>query len=200
MQQNSPPRRSNRDRTAETRARLIAAARALFVEKGYAETGTPEIVAAAGVTRGALYHHFADKADLFRAVAEAEAATVAAEIEAEAADAASAQDALTHGTAAYFRAMAEPGRSRILLLDGPAVLGPEVMGRIDAESGAGSLRAGLAAALGDRIETLPLDALAAVLSAGFDRAALDIAGGAASAPYEAAVTALIDGLLAGDAR
>ena len=63
--------RTNRDRTERTRAALLQAARALFVAKGYADTSTPEIVAAAGITRGALYHHFDDKRALFRAVVAA---------------------------------------------------------------------------------------------------------------------------------
>ncbi|MFX7731869.1 helix-turn-helix domain-containing protein, partial [Acinetobacter baumannii] len=59
----------------------MQAARALFVDKGYAETSTPEIVAAAGITRGALYHHFEDKRALFRAIVTGEALAVAAAIE-----------------------------------------------------------------------------------------------------------------------
>ena len=65
-------RRSNADRRAQTRQALLETARPLFAEKGFAATGTPEVVAQAGVTRGALYHHFADKAALFEAVIEAD--------------------------------------------------------------------------------------------------------------------------------
>ncbi|TIT98178.1 MAG: TetR family transcriptional regulator [Mesorhizobium sp.] len=98
-------RRSNRDRTEATRTDLIRAARRLFTEKSYAETGTPEIVAAAGVTRGALYHHFADKQALFAAVVEQEAATVAAEIDRASPAPLSARDALIAGSDAYLAAM-----------------------------------------------------------------------------------------------
>ncbi|MGN6537039.1 MAG: helix-turn-helix domain-containing protein, partial [Mesorhizobium sp.] len=103
--QDKKPRRSNRERTDATRADLIAAARTLFIEKSYAETGTPEIVAAAGVTRGALYHHFPDKQALFRAVVEKEAEAVAAEIEAAAPETLAPRDALMAGSDAYLAAM-----------------------------------------------------------------------------------------------
>ncbi|MEQ8586524.1 MAG: helix-turn-helix domain-containing protein [Thalassobaculaceae bacterium] len=192
MQQTT--RRTNEARTAATRTALIAAARALFVDKGYAETGTPEIVAAAGVTRGALYHHFADKADLFRAVVTAEAAAVAAAIERAADTDGSPRQALIEGAGAYFAAMTEPGRARLLLLDGPAILGPEAMAALDRDQGGGTLRHGLAAA-SRRIDPAELDALADCLSAAFDRAALAIAGGADPAPYCAAITRLIDATL-----
>lgn len=189
MQQTS--RRSNESRTAATKAALIAAARTLFVEKGYGETGTPEIVAAARVTRGALYHHFADKADLFRAVVAAEAAALSDAIERATGPEISPRQALIEGTGAYFAAMTEPGRARLLLLDGPAVLGPEAMAALDREQGGGALRRGLDAAI-PRTDPAELDALADCLSAAFDRAALAIAGGADPAPYCAAITRLID--------
>lgn len=89
--------RTNAERRDATREALLAAARALFAEKGYAATGTPEIVAAARVTRGALYHHFADKADLFRAVVEAEHRRVAAEVEVVTAEGLAPLDALAAG-------------------------------------------------------------------------------------------------------
>ncbi|QWV10945.1 TetR/AcrR family transcriptional regulator; helix-turn-helix transcriptional regulator [Ruegeria pomeroyi] len=173
------------------RARLIAAARALFVDKGYAETSTPEIVRAAEVTRGALYHHFADKADLFRAVVEAEAEALVSRIDAEAVDAGAG--GMEAGSAAFFRAMAEPGRARLLLIDGPAVLGPDEMSRIDAGGGRASLRAGLDLVVSG-VGEAEMQALTEVVSAAFDRAALAIAQGAEPAPFEQAMARLVAGL------
>lgn len=193
MQENF--RRSNVDRTAATRARLIEAGRRLFTERDYAGTGTPELVRAAGVTRGALYHHFEDKKALFRAVAEAEAEAVAQEIEALSQAAPSALTAMIDGTKAYLAAMRVPGRTRLLLLDGPAVLGRAEMDAIDARHGARTLREGLAYAMdcGD-FRRLPLDALTFALSAAMDRAAMSIEQGADEGDQFAALTALLEGL------
>lgn len=190
-------RRSNRERTEATRAELIAAARRLFTEKSYAETGTPEIVSAAGVTRGALYHHFSDKQALFRAVVEQEAAAVADEIENATPANLSARRALLQGAEAFMAAMREPGRTRLLLLDGPAVLGRAEMDDIDARHSARTLRAGIAIAMREgEMKKLPLDAITTLLSAAFDRAALAVEAGACPDDHLRALAALIDGLMA----
>ncbi len=195
MQQKTA-RRTNKERTEATRLALLAAARALFVEKGYADTGTPEIVAAAAVTRGALYHHFADKADLFRCVVVQEAQAVAAQIERETEQPTSALDAVMAGGEAYFTAMAVAGRARLLLVDGPAVLGHAEMDRIDKETGGEELRQGLAYAISEgALEDAPLEALTDILSAAFDRAALAIAEGQSADDYKAAIRLILDGLL-----
>lgn len=194
--QEKKSRRSNPERSGATRGALVAAARSLFVEKGYAETGTPEIVEAAGVTRGALYHHFADKQALLRAVIEAEAAAVAAEIEGAAPVDLPPLDALKRGGEAFMQAMATPGRTRLMLLDGPAVLGQAEIDRIDLEhGGSAALRLGLGLAMkAGVIRRLPLDALTSALAAAYDRAALAIAGGAPAADHTAVMAAILDGL------
>lgn len=189
------PRRPNAVRTRETRSTLIAAARKHFAERGYAGAATPEIVAAAGLTRGALYHHYTDKEALFRAVVEAEAAEVARQIAAASIGQPNAIDALLQGSLAFLEAMAVSGRTRLLLLDGPAVLGREAMDRIDAAHAAGSLRDGLEAAIAQGlIKPLPVDALTAQLSALFDRAALAIAQGDTREDHLAVIAAVIEGL------
>lgn len=198
--QDETERRTNPQRRAEMRARLIAAARALFVEKGFAATSTPAIVEAAGVTRGALYHHFADKQAIFRAVVEAEAAAVASEIEAADQPEMSAAERLLAGGAAYLRAMQEPSRVRLLLLDGPAVLGRGEMHRIEAEHGDASLLLGLREALaGSGRRDVPLEALAPLLSAMFERAALEVSEGARRADMDSAIRTVLLGVLEGRA-
>ncbi len=189
-------RRSNKDRAEATRQILMDHARELFVERGYSETATPDIVAAAGVTRGALYHHFADKRGLFLAVVEREAAQVAAEIAAAAGKAVSARDALVRGIAAYFDAMAAPGRSRLLLLDGPAIMGLESGRATDRDHAEASLHSGLEAYLRETGSDLAgLEPVARLLSAAFDRAVLAIAAGESREAYEQAIIRLIDGLV-----
>lgn len=191
--------KSNRERTEQTRADLLAAARKLFVERGYADTATPDIVAAAGVTRGALYHHFADKKAMLRAVVEQEAAAVASAIEAAAPREATPRQALVQGGEAFLDAMREPGRTRLLLLDGPAVLGLSEMAAIDERNGGSTLQAGLAEASSAGLlpSGRPLRELAALLSAAYDRAALAIEAGGESTRYRLAMAAMLDGLLKG---
>lgn len=197
MQSEDTRRRTNRERTEATRAALLAAARKLFIEKSYAETATPEIVAAAGLTRGALYHHFSDKQALFAAVVEAEAAAVADEIDKATPDELDPKKALITGGEAFLGAMAQPGRTRLLLLDGPAVLGRAAMDAIDGRHAGRTLREGLIAAIkAGNLPALPQDALTGLLAAMFDRAALAMETGAAAEDYRETIAAVIDGLTA----
>ncbi|TRW97535.1 TetR/AcrR family transcriptional regulator [Paracoccus sp. M683] len=178
--------RTQADRRAATQLALLGAARALFADRGYAGVGAPEIAELAGVTRGAITHHYGDKAGLFQAVVRAEAQAVAAVL-------AALPDgplALRQGARLWFQAMADKGRVRILLIDGPAVLGPSEMARIDGATGGGALAQGLAQALPGS-DPAKLSALADMLSAGFDRAALRIAEGARPEPYQAGIEDLI---------
>ncbi|AZO77410.1 MULTISPECIES: TetR/AcrR family transcriptional regulator [unclassified Bosea (in: a-proteobacteria)] len=188
-------RRSNKDRSDTTRAALIAAGRKLFVSRGYAETGTPELVAEAGVTRGALYHHFADKRALFRAVVEAESAAVAHEIESAARPGLLPLKALSKGGAAFLEAMQVPGRTQLLLIDAAAVLGRDQLDAIDARHGGRTLQEGLAAAMqSGALPSLPLTATTQLLSAAYDRAALAIAAGADPGEWHKLIDRVLSGL------
>ena len=114
---------SKAERHAQTRATLLAEARAIFSSQGFAGAGTEAIVRAAQVTRGALYYHFADKRTLFEAVVAEEARLVLESLLDQSADAEDCFEALAFGCFAYIQACLEPGTRRIYLLDGPAVLG-----------------------------------------------------------------------------
>lgn len=187
--------RNSKQGTEATRLALISAARELFVEKGYADTATPDIVAAAGVTRGALYHHFEDKRALFRAVIEREAMAVASDIDRGAAPAATPREALISGASAYFAAMAVEGRARLMLLEAPAVLGVERTAEIDRDNGEDRLCEGVSDYLGAAVSADEVRALTNLLSSAFDRAVLEIERGGEPSLYEAAIERLIDGLI-----
>ena len=111
------------ERRETTRAALLTAARELFTEKGFAGTGREEIAERAGVTRGALYHHFASKQAAFEAVAAELDAELAARVVAAARKADRAVDQIRRSARAYVTACAEPAVARILLTEAAAVLG-----------------------------------------------------------------------------
>jgi len=183
----------NAVRSERTRAALIAAALDLFATGGYAATSTPDIVRVANVSRGALYHHFPDKLNLFRAVVEAEQATVAREVNRASQEVDDPVAAIRLGGEAFLEAMRDPGRRRILLIDGPAVLGVAAMRKIDARHAGRTLVEGVQAAISaGRMRPLPSLALADLLNAAFDRVAeAEDEGG----EYRAALWGLIEGLL-----
>lgn len=189
-------RRSQADRRAETRAKLMDSARELFVEQGFAETATPEVVRRAGVTRGALYHHFEDKTDLFSAVAEKEAKAVSNHIDQETRNVADPEQAMVIGSNAFFEAMLGPGRVRLLLEEAPAVLGHSGAVALTRANGSEELRNGLARALPQHSSHY-INALTNLLSAAFDRAALEIAYGGDLATYTEAMLHLVGEVLDG---
>lgn len=107
----------------ENRAKLIAAARRGFAEQGYAAASMDELTARAGLTRGALYHNFGDKKGLLAAVVHQIDSEMAARAQERAARANSAWQALLDEGVAYIEMALDPEVQRIVLLDGPAVLG-----------------------------------------------------------------------------
>src|SRR2546428_4663227 len=107
--------RTQAERSAATRAAVIAAARELFAERGYAAVGTEEIVRRANVTRGALYHHFRDKKDLFRAVHEQFESELVESLGREIAGIEDARELLTTGVRSFLDACTDPALSQIAL-------------------------------------------------------------------------------------
>lgn len=185
--------RTNEERTQATRAALLASARKHFVEKGFAGTSTPEIVRSAGMTRGALYHHFDDKRGLFHAVVKEEHRAVAQDINDSADTGASAQESLVKGSEAYLRAMTVPGRTRLLLIEAPSVLGGTAADELD--DSAATLLEGLKAAKDLSGSGIALPVLAKLLSAAFDRAALEIEAGWDAAETRAAMIFVVERII-----
>jgi AcrR family transcriptional regulator len=194
-------RRSQPDRSAGTRAALIAAARPLFAEHGFAGVGTETIVRAAGVTRGALYHQFADKAELFAAVYERLEEELAQRLgeQIAAAGATDPIEVMTLGAAAWLDASTEPEVQQIVLLDGPAVLGWQRWREIGMRYGLGLVEGVLAQAIeAGSIPEQSVPALAHVLVGALDEAALYVARAEDQATardeMQAVVARLVEGM------
>ena len=195
-------RRTQVERSAATRGALVAAARRLWSERGYAAVGTPEIASAAGVTRGAMYHQFADKAALFLAVAEAVESDVTARVgEHVAASGAGDPAAALHAAVDGWLAVCEePEVRQILLLDGPVVLGWDAFRDMALRHGLGLTEGMLRAAVdAGQLADGPTRALAHVLIGALDEAAMYIATAgdrdAARGDVAGVLHALLDGLL-----
>jgi AcrR family transcriptional regulator len=189
------------DRSAATRARLVKAARELFARRPYADVGTEEIVRRAKVTRGALYHHFADKRDLFRAVHEQMEAELVETIGAELAAAAASDpvEALRVGVRSFLDACTEPSFARITLVDAPAVLGWEEWRRIDEKHALRLVLLGLEGAMeAGALRRQPVRPLAQLMLATMGEAGLVVANSSDPATtrseIEAALMAWLDGL------
>lgn len=193
------PRRS--EQAEVTRTALVAAARALFTERGYAATSTTEVVERAGVTRGALYHHFPAKDDLFRAVFEQLEAEVTEHVAEEALAGADPFEQLRVGSRAYLDVCLDPAVQRVVLVEGPSVLGWERWQEIEQRYGYGLVAAGIEAAMAaGLIETQPVEPLAHVLFGALTEAGMVVARAgdprAARSDMDEAMDRLLDGLRA----
>ena len=186
---------SNAKRTEKTRKLLIKAGKKLFVEKGFAATSTPELVRAAGVTRGALYHHFEDKKDLLRAIIEIDCEAVGKNINRGSQSADSILGMLKSGSSAFVKSITSQGRARTILIEGPAVLGQKELLEIEDRHTRLSLKQGLEAALNQgAIKPLPLQPMVELVSSMLDGAALKVEAGFAFEELEPIIHAFIDGL------
>jgi AcrR family transcriptional regulator len=179
---------------ARTRADILAAARRLFAENGYAATTTGQIADAAGVTVGALFHHFDGKPGLFRTVFE----QIETELEASIRAAAEKAGGATMGVEAFlagFRAYLEFARRRefyrIVMLEGPVVLGEAEWHALDARRGAAALVEGLEVLVAEGvIEDRPIRPLAILLLGATVEAGLAAARGARPRDLDAMVEAM----------
>ncbi len=181
-----------------TRETLLRVAHDLFAERGFAAVGTEEIVARAGVTRGALYHHFVDKQDLFRAVHEELEQALVEGIGERIGGIEDPWELIVTGVRAFLDACTDPAIMRIALLDAPAVLGWAAWREIDERYGLGLVSFGLQNAM-DRgvLSPRPVRPLAHLLMGAMAEAAMVIANADDPAAARDDVEAPLLGLIAG---
>jgi AcrR family transcriptional regulator len=169
------PRRTQAERTAATRALLVGAARKLFADKGFADVSTEAIVKAAGVTRGALYHQFDDKAGLFAAVYEDVERDLVADIAQQimVAEPPDPLEAMRAGARLFLDLCSAPDVQQIVLIDAPAVLGWDQWRAVGMKYGLGVIEGMLTHAIAEGVVAdQPVRPTAHVLLGALDEAAL----------------------------
>ncbi|WP_433622991.1 TetR/AcrR family transcriptional regulator [Nocardia sp. CA-120079] len=195
-------RRSQEDRSRATRAALEQAGRRLFAERGFAATSAEELVTEAGVTRGALHHHYGDKRGLFLAVLEKIEVETTQEIE-NTIGAGNPDDILTSmaiGLNVFLEICQRPEMIRITLYDGPAVLGWQAFREFEARHGLGLVIAQLERARdAGLIADAPIQVLAQLIFSAVTEAGLIVAHAtdkaAAQAQAQQSLMLLIGGIL-----
>ena len=188
--------RTQAERSEGTRGALISAGRELFAERGYAAVGTEEIVRRAGVTRGALYHHFDGKRELLEAVYEQLESEMAARLAEVETPGAGALETLRAGAEMFLDHSLEPEVQRIVLLDAPAVLGWERWREIGARYGLGLIEGVLAIGMErGEIRRQPVEPLAHALLGALDEVAMFVARAADPAAARAEAGETLTGLL-----
>jgi len=191
-------RRSQAERSAATVEALERAARALFSGRGFEATSIDDIAARAGVAKGAFYHHFAAKEEIFVRVLDGVQAELAAlPLPAASRRIADPLDRIADAVLRWLLAASEPERKRILLVDGPAVIGWQRWREIDAKYFGAGARVALAAVLGERASAREVDALAHLLLGAVMEGALVCASAPDARRAAREVTAALRRLLAG---
>ncbi len=190
---------SQAERRAATRGAILQAAEDLFSRQGFAAVTVDEIAAAAGVAKGAVYHHFPAKEAIFEAVFEETSQVLVRRVMAASSHARDVLDGMVVGSRAYFAACAEPATGQVILRDGPAVLGWEKWRRIDAEHFGRMIPAALKAAMDQGLlAPQPVEPLARLLVGAVTEAAVACAASADPArtgrEHVAALEAVIEGL------
>src|SRR6201988_5073949 len=195
-----PPRRTQAERTAATRTLLIDSARKLFADKGFAEVPTQAIVAAAGVTRGALYHQFDDKAALFAAVYEEVERDLVADIARQIMEDQPPDplEAMRLGARLFLDRCSAPDVQRIVLIDAPAVLGWDRWRAVGVKYGLGVIEGMLGHAIAEgAIPEQPLRPTAHVLVGALDEAALFLSRASNADHPRRQMNAVCDRLISG---
>jgi AcrR family transcriptional regulator len=184
------------ERRKETIGAIDRAAQQLFETRGFSNTTVDDIVAQAGVAKGAFYHHYESKEAVFTNVLERIQSSLAQEVAKGAAKSETPVAALRSGLRAYIEACERPNVRQVLLLDGPTVLGWTRWREIDDKYFGDMTRRVVAAALGARATALHVQAVAALIAGAFAEAAMSSAAGSKfqSKDLVAAMNVLLSGL------